>query len=130
MIPDLRSSYVAEDPAPVNGIVCTYVQVYEEMEMSPVEIRIPIHWILIVCSMTTLPPVVSPSNILPLSSSHCAFGERLKNNTISVLRDVRKIAAVSSVVSLRPSVCLPARPSVRMEQLGSQWTDFSVKLVI
>jgi hypothetical protein len=78
MIPDLCSSYVAEGPATANGIVCAYDQVCEEMEMGHVEIRTPTHWILITCSMTAPPPVLSPSIILPSSSSHCDFGERLK----------------------------------------------------
>jgi len=78
MIPDLRSSYVAEGPAPVNGIVYRYDIVYEEMEMSPVEIRIPAHWTLIACSQTAPPLVLSPSTILP-SSSHCAFVPTRKN---------------------------------------------------
>jgi hypothetical protein len=132
MIPYWPSNYVAEGPAPVIGIVYTYDQICEETEMSPVEIRIPTHWTLIACSMTVPPLMLSPSTILPSSSSHCAFiptgkkiGERLKN-VISVFRDVRKIATISSVTSPRPSV----RSSVRTEQLGSQWTDFSVKLYI
>jgi len=82
MIPDLRSSYFAEGPAPGIGIVYTYDQVYEEIEMSPVEIRIPTHWTLIACSMTAPPLVLSPITTLPSSSSHCTFiptGENLAN---------------------------------------------------
>jgi hypothetical protein len=31
----------------------------------------------------------------------------------------------SFVMSLRPSVCLSVHPSVRVEKLGSYWTDFN-----
>ena len=57
-------------------------------------------------------------------------GERLTNAIISVFRDVRNTANISSAMSLRPFACLPVRPSFPTEQLGSQWTGFSVKFDI
>ena len=111
MIPDLHSSYVAEGPTLVNGIVCRYDQVYEEMELSPVEIRISTHWILIAYSMTAPPPMLSPSSILPSSSSHCAFVPTRKNSGERLTTfNFRKIASHISP-SVRPLVCLSVRPS-------------------
>ena len=64
---------------------------------------------------------VIAQHILSSSSSHCTFiptrkkfGERLKKMLLFlVFRDVRKIATISAVISLRPSVRLPACPPVR-----------------
>ena len=39
-------------------------------------------------------------------------------------RRVRKIAKSAANVSFVMSVCLSVRAPVRVEQLGSQWTDF------
>ena len=45
----------------------------------PAEIQTPAYWNLVGLSMTVLPPVLLPSNILP-SSSHCTFIPVRKNS--------------------------------------------------
>jgi hypothetical protein len=87
------------------------------------EIRTSTHWNLTGCSITGPPPVLSPSNILPQSSTHCAF-----KHTAQFRRDFRKCYFSLfrrvrifrwATISFVKSVCL----SVRMEQLGFQRTD-------
>jgi hypothetical protein len=57
------------------GVVLQHAcrQVYKYAQGSPVEVQTPIHVNLIDRVMAAPPPVLSPSNILPLPSSHCAF---------------------------------------------------------
>ena len=133
MIPDLRSSYVAESPAPVNKnrlYVIKYMRKWKWVQLksefqhtglwSPAA-RPPRLWCyrqaLFFCHLH-LTALLFPQGKMR--------GERLANAIISV----RKIANISSVMSLRPSVCLRVRPSVCTEQLGYQWSDFSVKFCI
>jgi len=50
--------------------VCMYVCIYKAIHLI---FKLPTHCNLIGRSLTTPPPVLSPSNILPPPSSHCAF---------------------------------------------------------
>jgi hypothetical protein len=50
-----------------------YGQIYMYMSGSSVNIQIPTHCNLIVCSTIATPPLLSPSSILPPLSSHCDF---------------------------------------------------------
>jgi hypothetical protein len=49
-----------------------------------------------------------------------------KNTIPSLLGAFAKLrkATISFVMSVHPSACPPARPRIRMEQLGSHWTVF------
>ena len=49
---------------------------------------------------------------------------KLRKATITYVRPVR--LSLSLCLSLCLSVCLPVCLSVRMEQLGSHWTDFDL----
>jgi hypothetical protein len=57
-----------------------YIYMCVYIEGSQAEIQIPTHWNLIGSSMNALPPVLSPSNILPPPLSHCAFIPARKNS--------------------------------------------------
>jgi len=80
---DLCCSYVPEDMCKSSfvhvGIECMYAKLCRFIQGSPAEIHTASHWYMITCSMIALPPLSLPSNILPLSSSHCAVIPTRKN---------------------------------------------------
>jgi len=51
------------------------------------------------------------------------LGTSVISNLFGSLVELRK-ATVSFVIYVRPSVCVSIRSSVRMEQLGTHWTDY------
>jgi hypothetical protein len=59
---------------------CAYGQTYRRREKSPAEMENPAHCTLVGPSMTAMPAVLSPSSILPPSSSHCASIPARKNS--------------------------------------------------
>jgi hypothetical protein len=61
------------------GMGYIFSQVHMLIQGSPVEIQAQTLWKLIGCSAPTPPPVLTPSSILPLPSSHCAFIPARKN---------------------------------------------------
>lgn len=56
------------------------IYIYICIQGSPVEIRAPPHWKPISHSRTAPPPELSPRNILPLPSTHCACIHAGKNS--------------------------------------------------
>jgi len=78
-IPNLGKSCILADPEQTEfcssrNWVRVWSNMYEYVQKgSPVEIGTPTHWKLTGRSMTGLPPVLLPGNILPPPSSRCAF---------------------------------------------------------
>jgi len=59
-----------------------YGQLYTFMKMSPIGIQTPTHWKLIVRSMTSTLPVLSPCRIIPPPSTYCAFIPARKSSAL------------------------------------------------
>lgn len=64
----LSNSYALEGPGQV-GIEDSDSQLYMYTQARPVDIQTPTSWNLSGCSGTTLPPMLSPSSILPPPSA-------------------------------------------------------------
>jgi hypothetical protein len=77
-IPEL-TQYFPEDSAQI-GFEYTHGQIDVFINSGPAEIQTPTHWNPIGYSLVALPPVLSPSSILTLPWSLCAFMPARKNS--------------------------------------------------
>jgi len=74
----ISNSYALEGPGQV-GIEDSDSLLYMFTQGRPADIQTPTQWNLTGCSGTTLPPMLSPSSILPSPSTHSAFTPWSKN---------------------------------------------------
>jgi len=79
--PALHNSHVLEGPALVE--FCAKLERIMYTQGHPTEIKTPAYWKLTGRSMTALPPVLSPSSILPPLLSRCVFIAARFENFIS-----------------------------------------------